>query len=223
MNPEYILRGAVHSFHSAWSFLRDGVLIYRNARYSSACVLGTIAAEHLGQCQWLLRTWQRATEHSPGLDRRKFIAELKRYHPQMLKDGLVTLEYGAPKHLADLGIRFAKLKPGDPDYSSVADEYMKSHEKIWKKAPAKFYDLRISAQYVKPTDDCKEWKSPAAVGSVEVHDLLLNVGNCYRFLLYLRFLKEPPLVKGITEMGVKKTLEDVKSTWPPPEGDAFER
>jgi hypothetical protein len=223
VDSEYVLKGAVHSFHGALSFLHDSVLLFRNARYAGACVLGTIAGEHLGQSQWLLKVWQESAECSTGLDCRKFQTELKRDHERMLKDGLVSLQYKASEHLDQLGIRLAELKPGDPDYRGVADEYKKGHENIRRRAPAKFHGLRIKSQYVKPADDCRGWVLPSTIGPTEVHDLLINVGNCYRVLLYCRFLKEPPLLKAISDLGIREALEDASCTWPPPEADAIQR
>lgn len=221
MTRDYILKGAVHSLHSAWSFLRDAVFLYRDTRYPSACVLGTIAGEHLGQCQWLLRRWRSTSPGAGPLNCHDFEAKLERDHKTMLKDGLVTLQYGGPKSLARLSQRLSELSPHEAEYLSVAEELRRSHEKIWNRAPDKFYKLRTRAQYVKPISDCKDWISLSAISLGETHDLLLNVGNCYRFIWYSNFLQEPEIVKTMGEMGLRENLEDAKSTWPPPEGDVY--
>jgi AbiV family abortive infection protein len=225
LNPDYILKGAVHSFHSAWSFLRDAVLLYRNSRYSGSCVLGTIAGEHLGQCQFLLGAWEHSLKQSSKGDCKKFQKDLARDHEQVLKDGMVALQYACPPRLAELGFRLSGLKPEDPDYRAVADEWTKGHEKIRRKAPSKFYNMRINAQYVKPTPDCQRWHSPMNVSPAEVHDLLLNIGNSYRTFLFFFFLKDPRLLNEISELGIRGDLEDVRSTWPmpPPGADAVEK
>lgn len=221
MDSTDLLVGAIYSMESARSFLKDAILLYREGRCSTSCVLGTIAAEHLGQCHWLLPKWTKTNREAGRLDCKTLKNELERGHERMLRDGFVALQYGVPKPLSFEIL--TTLPAGTPEYAKAAERLEKAHKKVRARFPKKFLDLRIRAQYVKPSINCHQWGRPGQVGSTEVHDLLPNVGISYRVTLYFRFLNSAEVVSKLSEVGLKAAFQDVTSTWAPPEGDLTEK
>lgn len=193
--------GAIYCAENALFSLRDANTLFRKARYASSCVLGIIALEHLGKCMWLLDKAHSAAQVNRKIDSTKIKEESKK-HDKMLKYGLVSFEFGLPFQAVD---------------ASLA---MKVVTKRMKRAPTDFYDLRIRAQYVDLASS-NEWNRPPQVEKGKVHDLLLNVGNCYRFILYSFLLRQPDVTRTMQEIGLLDTLKGItpRCTWPPPEGD----
>lgn len=100
MERNYLLMGAIYCMESARSFLREAVLLYTRGSYPASCVLGTIAAEHLGQCQWLLSKWNAIKNGALMLDCNRLEKDLERDHEGMPRDGFVAVQYGAPTSLS---------------------------------------------------------------------------------------------------------------------------
>lgn len=221
LTRDFILKGGVIALQSSHACLADAIFLYRSGKCASACILGTVAGEHLGQFLWLIRKWEGMAQHSRSAECGEFAEDLRRRHETMFRDGLVSLQYNVPQSLAQLTQQLANLKPEDPEFAKVAEKLRLAHKKIWNRAPTKFYDLRTRAQYVTPTENCRRWNSPQDLSSEQVHDLLLNVGNCYRTILMLGLRDYPEVMRVAEQLGIKAELEDYKNTWPPPEGDAF--
>src|SRR5437660_531868 len=217
----FVFTGAVIALQSSHACLADAIFLYRNGRCASACILGTIAGEHLGQFHWLIRKWEGMAQHPGSAECGEFAEGLRRDHEMMFRDGLVSLQYNVPQSLAQLTQQLASLKPEDPGFADVANKLRLAYKKIWNRAPAKFYELRTTAQYVTPTEGCRSWSSPQDLSSDQVHDLLLNVGNCYRICFMFCLTDYPDVVRMAEQLGIKAELEDYKNTWPPPEADKF--
>lgn len=196
-----LLTGIVSSLHCAQKMQQDAVALFRQKRFASACILGTIALEHVGQTSWLVGRFLELQQGKRcSWDSLRRI--VKRDHEKMIADGLSTLEFGLPKLY---------------EKSKELEELWETVKKVMNRAPAKFLKLREKAQYVKPADGPNKWNYPLDLTREEVHDLLLNVGNNYRTLLF-NLLQIKPVSGRIGAMGLRNALEDPRGIWPPPEG-----
>jgi len=87
MNSTDVLRGAIFSLETAGFYLARGVSEFKARAYPSACVLGTIGAEHTGLFFLLYGKWKAAA----GAD--VDVSELKiDDHRKKIKMGLITVE-----------------------------------------------------------------------------------------------------------------------------------
>ena len=179
-----VLEGAVVSLRLVKHYLRDAYLLFRAGSYAGACVLGTVAFEHLGQCRWLMEQWDRKS-NLQATDCAKFKKSLEREHQHKIQDGLITLTMPISPTLAKMTEKMSKLDPSDPDLPKLAKEWEKAHRKMRGSAPLQLHDLRIRAQYLSLDTSCHDWISPLQVKKEEVELLLLNAGNAYRTMLLM--------------------------------------
>lgn len=214
MNPEFVLKGAVLSLRATKQYLRDAVTLFHADAHAGACVLATIALEHLGQCGWLVRQWSANSKLSE-LSCDHFKKRLERDHCKKIDDGLMTLTTPIPASLAKVTERLAELTPTHPDYAGLAEQWEMAHQKMRRNAPNRFHTLRVRAQYVDPRSDCGDWASPLEVKKEQAGDLLLNVANSYRTFLLLTLEKQfPAFMKIVDDMGIRSELEDTTGVWP---------
>jgi AbiV family abortive infection protein len=198
--PDDLISGIAHCLLSARQFQRDAVVFFQQGSLASACVLGTIALEHIGQAFWLLARWRELRDGGqvPWSELRK---QMRRDHEGRLRDGLAYFLIEIPPSLIK-------------DPGAMWDLF----QRFKKRAPASFHSLRASAQYVEPSERRHEWVTPLAVSEKQVHDLLFNTANCY--ITALGMMKIESFRKRADQLGVQGTLLETRDLWPRPKGDA---
>ncbi|HXE90099.1 MAG TPA: AbiV family abortive infection protein [Terriglobales bacterium] len=187
----YLAEGIVRFLEAAHQSLSDAILLYRHKKYASSCILGVIAAEHIGQAIGL-----RHLRLSPSLPE---CAELKRRpkHEERLRRALTIIEHQLPQSTSLDDI----------------DALLRAAETYKGRTPRRFHELRTRAQYVEPSDDCSSWSTPTSIGPQDVYHLLLNVGNNYRNLL-LGLLQDSEVEAEVVRLDLRQTLEATSDIWP---------
>lgn len=210
---DFLAQGAIRSFEAARIYEVDAVCLYREGRHASACVLGVIAVEHVGQVSWLLRMLRSGASRPTSADFRK--RWKNRDHEKRLSDGLIAFTFSTPTGVMQL-----------KDEEHIARACQAAEAK-GRRLPSEFHNLRTGAQYVQPSGLVARsggdlgWSSPTGTLPEKAHELLMDAANSYGAMLML-ISRDSQLVRVAQELGVWSSLSDTRGLFPPPEGDVHD-
>jgi AbiV family abortive infection protein len=208
INNDDLVRGAIYSLETALEFLRDANQLYLEGHYASACIFGTNAREHLGRTIELLEL----SLNSPAGDTNvgEFKKQFERDHESKLRKSGIVWSGRVPDSLS--------LPADTAEFENKAQDIAKGLRKLINREPAKIHGLRCQAQYA-DIDEEKNWNRPHQIKPEYVHDMLFDVGNCYRGIFIFILPKYRAAVDCANQLGLFDKLNDFTGTFPRPEGD----
>ena len=213
VSDELAIEGAVRAVRNAKRIAQDALAMYETAHYESACILGVIALENVGRGRRMhlyaknpVNPTTRQPMFTKPMEASQFMAEVRQYHEQTIRSGIVTLQFRSAPGSDPLFKAIGDAPVGSAERQDAVTKFKKFVQKLFNKSSQEFHKARTFVQYLELNDQGTLWNDPQNVNQEDAYDLVLNVASNIG-LFVSEIMGDALAIPIVEQLGIKEELE----------------